>query len=936
MKHRILRHVLFTLALVVTIVTAVLISPGRVEADVARDWPSAPPASTNNLRIADAFVRNDVSIPKGYNFQNNSEISTVYPQAMIVTPANGKWQIGGLWSKQRIDLNNAFTYDTVHYFGSSMTGDNSAADGMTFTLQNDPQGYHAYGTPGGGLGAYPWGYDPDGGGSKYGELSNYIQNALSIEMDSYFNNSGVVDDRYDVNEVNGGNGHLAVVRPGATPLTTKVSADVGHLQFVSLGVPLANSQWKPFTVSWQPKVNYESGQRVLGGVLTYTLTNTVAGSSTPTKTSSSFTINNVQDYFHSDHVLFGYTGATGPHKTFQAVAVNKLPQSAKPVTVQFQDDAGNELQTAITMNGEVGNTWDAATRRNNWLKYNNDWYEYTGYTADTADGKDAGTFSATTPYTVTYKYTKREAPETYVLQKQVKNVTSGTDYAQETDASAGDTVEYQLDYANLSGISVGKITDQLDPGLGYKANSLQIADDDTDWQYQSLSDAEYTSNNTVSFPYALDSGQQFSLRLQATVQETDKAVLPNVATVAGNSKAGTSNTVNVNLPSHKPFIIHKVDQQNNSVKLANAVFSVQNVTTPNAQSQNLTTGVDGIAQLNPNAKDEQIFELQEKAAPTGYVGSKQTYEVKWNADQGIIAVRNQNTNQAWGPKSDDGLATVTDGELTFANNKNGQVTVRDFDRVSGKVVRTQTFTGPIGSKLSTVASGGNLPGTYSDRSLWGYSYDLNLPPAGTLESYDSSNPPDPVFSADKTTLTYVFDQQMFELNPDPQIEFGNFSQDQSDRNYNLGEMRSTTKQKLPFGVAVTDRIGVSSWQLSVSQNGQFSDGHDALNNATLWFKNLHVTNTDVDTNTTSTAYQYTATPHFDLNPDGSAQTVLTVNRTLSTGGAAATGMSTQNWQLDFGNQITGGASVGVHVPEETVRAQARYTTSLTWTAAALP
>lgn len=343
MKKSLLKRVTLTLVLLASLVTAFLISPSRVEADRASDWPSAPPASTNNLRISDAFVRNDVAIPSGYNFKNNSVISTVYPQAMIVTPANGLWQIGGLWSKQRIDLNNAFTYDTVHYFGSSMTGNNSAADGMTFTLQNDPQGYHAYGTPGGGLGAYPWGYDPDGGGSRYGELGNYIQNALSIEMDSYFNNSNVIDDRYDVNEVNDGDGHLAVVRPGDTPLTTKVSADVGHLQFVSLNVPLANSQWKPFTVSWQPKVTYDAGQRVLGGVLTYTLTNTVAGSASPTKTSSSFEIKNVQDYFKSDHVLFGYTGATGPHKTFQAVAVNKLPQSAQPVIIHFQDDSGADL-----------------------------------------------------------------------------------------------------------------------------------------------------------------------------------------------------------------------------------------------------------------------------------------------------------------------------------------------------------------------------------------------------------------------------------------------------------------------------------------------------------------------------------------------------------------------------------------------------------------
>ena len=937
MKKSLLKRVTLTLVLLASLVTAFLISPSRVEADRASDWPSAPPASTNNLRISDAFVRNDVAIPSGYNFKNNSVISTVYPQAMIVTPANGLWQIGGLWSKQRIDLNNAFTYDTVHYFGSSMTGNNSAADGMTFTLQNDPQGYHAYGTPGGGLGAYPWGYDPDGGGSRYGELGNYIQNALSIEMDSYFNNSNVIDDRYDVNEVNDGDGHLAVVRPGDTPLTTKVSADVGHLQFVSLNVPLANSQWKPFTVSWQPKVTYDAGQRVLGGVLTYTLTNTVAGSASPTKTSSSFEIKNVQDYFKSDHVLFGYTGATGPHKTFQAVAVNKLPQSAQPVTIHFQDDSGADLQAAITLNGETGNSWDASTRRTNWIKSNNSWYEYTGtYTADTSDGQDKGTFSASTPYNVTYKYVKRDAPETYVLQKQVKNVTQQTDFANATDAKIGDTVEYQLDYANLTGISVGKIIDRLDSGLSYKANSLQIADDDTNWQYQALSDAEYTSDNTVSFPYALDEGQQFSLRLQATVQQTDKTVVPNVATVSGNSKTGQSNTVNVNLPVQKSFVIHKVDQQNKKVGLANAVFNVKNVTTSGSENQDVTTGDDGRAQIVPSESGDQIFELTEKTPPAGYVGTTKTYEVRWNSAQGITAVRTQDTDQAWSQESDDQLATVADGELTFANGKNGKITVRDFDRVTGKVVRTQSFTGLVGTKLSANNPGGNLPGSHTDRSLWGYTYDVALPPTGTLDSYDASNAPDPVFGTEDTTLTYVFDQRMFELNPDPQIDFGNFTQEQSNRDYKLGEMRAATGQKLPFSVAIIDRLGITSWQLSVSQNGQFSDGTHDLNDAALWFKNLQVRNTDVQQNAPSAAYQYTSSADFELSPDGTAQTILTATKTPSTGEGAQNTMSTQNWQLNFGNQTTGGASVGVHVPKATVRQQAKYTTSLTWTASALP
>lgn len=86
------------------------------------------------LKAPDYFFKSTAK-PE-YN-QNRSAFSTTYPQALIVTGSANyqNWQIGGMWSKQRIDLNSAFTYETAHYFGSRPGYD---ADGMTFTLQNDP------------------------------------------------------------------------------------------------------------------------------------------------------------------------------------------------------------------------------------------------------------------------------------------------------------------------------------------------------------------------------------------------------------------------------------------------------------------------------------------------------------------------------------------------------------------------------------------------------------------------------------------------------------------------------------------------------------------------------------------------------------------------------------------------------------------------------
>ncbi|HAJ54051.1 MAG TPA: hypothetical protein DCL56_05085 [Lactobacillus sp.] len=99
-----------------------------------------------------------------------------------------------------------------------------------------------------------------------------------------------------------------------------------------------------------------------------------------------FRINNVLDYFKSDKVLFGYTGSSGTHPTFQAVALLKMPQNAQPVTVNFVDTAGNAIQDPLTIPGDPGNQWDAAKRRPEWIHKGDDWYQYTGkYTVNTPD-----------------------------------------------------------------------------------------------------------------------------------------------------------------------------------------------------------------------------------------------------------------------------------------------------------------------------------------------------------------------------------------------------------------------------------------------------------------------------------------------------------------------------------------------------------------------
>ncbi|MFD1317427.1 lectin-like domain-containing protein [Loigolactobacillus zhaoyuanensis] len=500
-------------------------------------FPVAPPASS--LKVSDLFV---VSGAKPANVPNNSRLPADYPQAVIVTPKNTVWQVGGIWSKKKIDLAGPFTYDTWHYFGDK-TGRYGAADGMAFVLQNDPAGQSAYGSPGGGLGVYPWSTD----GSNH-MISNYVRNALAIEMDTWWNVSGVADDQFDLGTANTENtGHLGVVRPGDTPLTTKNSSQVGHLQYIPVKTPLANNKWRHFQVSWVPKVTYVNGIRTQGGTLTYTLDDD------PTQ-GSSYEVKDVNKVFGGTQVYYGYTGATGAHPTFQSVALLKAPQSAQPITLNFVDkDSGSQITTPITMAGEPGITWDGSSRRQAWIQDSSgNWYHYIGeYTANTPDGKDQGTFSATAGYVVNYKYEKKQPPADFALSKQVRNDSAADPvFSNKVEAKPGDTVTYQLDYANLTGISNGEIKDQLDADLEYQTGSLKLADDDNNHQFTPIDDSGFISGSTIKFPYALQLGQGFSLQFQAKVK-ADAAGdqdIDNQATASNGSNSVTSNTAIVHLP----------------------------------------------------------------------------------------------------------------------------------------------------------------------------------------------------------------------------------------------------------------------------------------------------------------------------------------------------------------------------------------------------
>lgn len=136
-----------------------------------------------------------------------------------------KSQIGVVWSKQPVDLSRNFVVDAYIFLGNEIT--RTPADGITF--QNDPvmssyyeRDRNAYGSNGSGLGVY----------TSAGQ-NKYVRNALSLELDTYYNGSYYVMDS-DLSR-NNEFGHIGFVTPN-----TNNNARGQH-SFVSyLGQPIAD------------------------------------------------------------------------------------------------------------------------------------------------------------------------------------------------------------------------------------------------------------------------------------------------------------------------------------------------------------------------------------------------------------------------------------------------------------------------------------------------------------------------------------------------------------------------------------------------------------------------------------------------------------------------------------------------------------------------
>ena len=209
----------------------------------------------------------------------------------ILQMSDAKSQLGSIWSKNKLDLKKNFALKSYVYLGDSKA---SAADGITFTLQNDERmetnPNSVIGSGGMGLGSYS---------SASGKP--YVHRGLSVEFDTYYNNgsSNRMDREVDKN---GGRGHVAVVKPKSN--NNNYSGEHSHIQYPS--DYLSNGTWRSFVVTWDSATNQLSYQLEGLDKVTFGI--------------------NPQTEFGGDSVYWGFTSSTGGSYAQNAIAISELPQ----------------------------------------------------------------------------------------------------------------------------------------------------------------------------------------------------------------------------------------------------------------------------------------------------------------------------------------------------------------------------------------------------------------------------------------------------------------------------------------------------------------------------------------------------------------------------------------------------------------------------------
>lgn len=282
-------------------------------------YASEPP-SGQGLSIKDVF---HLVIPKADDPGNDSRVDSQYPNVAIITPDSLSNRFGGMWAKEKLDLTLPFSTEMYLHLGHRHGLSGTVADGMTFTLHNDPAGIDAIGGAGEGLGVYKGRKMLLGNPVPHG---TYLRNSLVIEFDTYRNareDGGYIDDPGPDN-----NAHCALMIPRNDVM---LSSDHKNVNYFTV-----TQTWVPFAATWTPN---STG----GGRLDYTFNNHT----------ESYEVNDILATFGDTKVYWGFTGATGQYTSVQAAAITSLPEQGASAEKTVTDESGNHIDQGTAYAGDT-------------------------------------------------------------------------------------------------------------------------------------------------------------------------------------------------------------------------------------------------------------------------------------------------------------------------------------------------------------------------------------------------------------------------------------------------------------------------------------------------------------------------------------------------------------------------------------------------------
>ncbi|WEB81246.1 lectin-like domain-containing protein [Vagococcus lutrae] len=408
------------------------------EADLRKE--TKPQETLSEEKSVEAVIE---SAPKGLRLydlmqkantnKNNARVKTNSANntdVVIITDdkKDNGGQAGAIWSEEgyRIDLRRSFHLKMKVYLGNK---GKDAADGITFTMHNDPRKGNAIGHDGQSLGAMgnfknkkPWTKD-----------SGVIENSFSIEFDTHLNNDGNNEsDKYNFQGKNkphpayhmsmyypnlmssytdmGFKGYSLIHERFSQPSKSKEKATPDNSKFLTLPESPADGAWHDFSLDYE-RVEVDTSMENIDfsneipleqrSKYSYRLSYTFDGktyefyekktneATTGLKNhheNSSLELNRLgvtrdpsdkpyegETELTEDnpYVYWGLTGATGKQSSVQAVVFTELPDLGAPTVTQdvLKEDEGQDVSVNEINDTTIGPRPKLTVKSGDKLKY---------------------------------------------------------------------------------------------------------------------------------------------------------------------------------------------------------------------------------------------------------------------------------------------------------------------------------------------------------------------------------------------------------------------------------------------------------------------------------------------------------------------------------------------------------------------------------------